>query len=934
MKQKILLIISLLLACMSTSMAQRTFVHPGSILTKTELESIKQHVEAREEPWYSSWQNLQTSDLGNCSRTANPSTEIGGSEGTRQRASADAYAALLDAIEWHITGQERYARHAVRLLSAWGNTVRTAEAQLFQFPARTMCIAAEMLRYPDGSFYEGWPDDDLENFRTMVSSILVPACRSQAKENPMTSWSAPAATGILAAGILLDDTNLYEEGLGYFRSKSISGSIYNAIADDGQVKEMGRDNVHAMLALNDLAQMARLAWSQGDDLWGEDNNRLLRGFEYFCTYNLGHENLHYTPCTSSDGISTWYYISMHNNAFRLRPDGLCFECVFHHYKEQKQLDMDSVAAHLTAFARLARPEAAQESLGFGTLLYTIEADTSPFMTEKPAAAENLRAEASKGFVWLSWEDAHREDASGYRILRSADGINYATLADMDFHARKKYVDTQVEPGQTYFYKVVLRNLAGEAPESDVAQVRVPICSGLPDGWHTANIGNGWTAGAFTNSMGHSFVVEGGGDGFRRNDEGHAYVYHSLKGNGSLTVRMLPTPQTFGAIGIMLRSALRSGSSQMGITLGGTGLRYSYAVSRQQTDGQTQWKNGDDFTHTPVWLRIVRDGKNVSAFQSRDGSQWHLIQTLAMNLPSTVYVGMIVAAGETYRAEFDHVALTTEEPQAETASIPAGLMVSCLPNGTARLVWNGVYDAAHYRVYRDGTLIAEETTNSFDDTNLAEGRYAYQVSAVANGMESPLSEPVSVDMMRIEQLQGSVIGTTGSWGGNAASTREAVFDGNPDTFFDAASPDGAWAGMDLGQDREAMVTEIRYCPRQSHPERMNGGCFQGANNRNFSDAVTLHTVSGTPAKDFFTTVRTDHEETFRYLRYIGPDGGYCNVAEVMFYGRRRAGSAGIPIPGAGNQEDSAPFYDLQGRIVSAGMIKHGIYIHKGKKYLME
>ena len=55
------------------------------------------------------------------------------------------------------------------------------------------------------------------------------------------------------------------------------------------------------LFLNALAQMAQLAWCQGDDLWGEDNNRLLRGFEYWCTYNLGHEDLYYEPEVASDG---------------------------------------------------------------------------------------------------------------------------------------------------------------------------------------------------------------------------------------------------------------------------------------------------------------------------------------------------------------------------------------------------------------------------------------------------------------------------------------------------------------------------------------------------------------------------------------------------------------------------------------------------------
>ena len=928
--KKTVISLCLLLLCIANCKAQRVFTHPGSILNASDLKRIKQHVDAKEEPWYDSWNKMRTSAYGNCSRTANPSTEIGGSNGNRQRASADAYAALIEAIEWHITGQKRYADHAVKLLSAWGNKVTTANAELFQFPARTMCIAAEMLRNEDGSFYEGWSGNDLENFKTMVRDVLVPACRSQAMGNTMTSWSAPAATGVMAAGILLDDEALYNEALGYFRSRTISGSVYNSIAENGQVKEMGRDNVHAMLALNDLAQQAQMAWSQGDDLWGEDNNRLLRGFEYFCTYNIGHEDLAYSPVTSSDGTSTWYYISTHNNGFRLLPDGHCYECVYHHYKEQKQMDMDKDAPNLTAYAKLTRPQMESENLGFGTLLFTIDAECSPLTTEKPEAAENLVAKAGEGRVWLSWKNNGLNDASGFRIMRSTDGATFSCIADWNNYTRKAFCDESAEAGQTYYYKVVLFNRAGDAGESDAVSVRVPIISGLPDGWRTSRIGNGWATGYYTNNQGNSFVVEGGGNGFRRNDEGHGFICHRLKGNGTLTVRLVSTEQTFNAVGIILRGSLSSGSAQMGITLGGTGWRYCHAVTRTATDGQTTWTNGDDFTYAPVWMRLERNGKTVKAFQSRDGENWHLIHEATLSLPTNVYVGMLVSSSETYRASFDHVSLTCEDSQDETSTIPANLNATCMAGGMARLVWDGVYCAGRYVVYKDGTAIGETDTNSFDDTDLADGTYSYQVSAVVEGKESEKSESVSVDIIRVEKLSGTVIGTTGSWNNNSNATRSAVFDGLLDTFFDAAQGDGAWAGIDLGEGNEARVTEIRFCPRKSHPQRMDGGKFQGSQKASFADAVTLYTISGTPATDQLTPVTIDIPDYFRYLRYISPNGGYCNVAEVEFYGRFKSAETGVDNIKTSPKKKDDIIYDLQGRRVLPSNLKSGVYIRNGRK----
>lgn len=908
--------------------AQRTFNHPGSILTKVDLERIKQHVNQKDDPWITSWRKLQTSSYGNCTRTANPSTEIGGSDGNRQRADADATTALIEAIEWHVTGQKKFADHAVKLLSAWGNKVETAKAELFQFPSVTMSMAAEMLRSEDGTFYEGWAEADRDNFLAMVRNILYPACKSQAETNPMTSWSAPAMAAVLSAGILLDDEAIYEEGLSYFRTPSIPGSVYNSIAAGGQLKEMGRDNVHAMLTLGAQAQMAQMAWCQGDDLFGEGDNRLLCGFEYWCTYNLGHEDLYYEPVTASDGSSSWYYISTHNNGFRLRPDARCYEKVYHHYKEVKGLDMETLYPSVTAYARLSRPEDGPE---FGTLFYTIDAANSPLVSEVPAAAEELTAEGGVGSVWLAWKDTRRDDASGFRVLRSDDGVQFSTIADKSDYLRKSYRDETVEAGHTYYYKVVLYNRAGDAAASDVVGVYVPNTGGLPDGWKTAKIGNGWTIGYYTNSLQNSFVVEGGGNGFRRSDEGHGFVYRTLKGNGSLTVRLVSTEQTYNALGIMLRGSLSSGSPQVGITLGGTGLRYCHAVTRTASGNQTNWKTGCDFTYAPVWMRIEREGRTVRTYQSRDGQTWHLIQEIGVTLPTTAYIGMIVCASETYRATYDHVTFEPATEQAATSTTPIGLTATCVLGATAHLVWTGIYGAEKYLIYRDGQLVGETTTNSYDDSGLSEATYSYTVSAVVASEEGEQSETATVEIVNIEKLTGTVIGTTGSWNNNSATTRTAVFDGNLTTYFDASQSNGAWVGLDLGASNEAMVTEIRFCPRKGYASRMNGGRFQGAATRAFTNAVTLYTITEDPTDATLSSVAIDNPTAFRYLRYIGPDGGNCNVAEVQFFGRKASAMGIHTIETSNLKPETSAVYDLGGRKVNKPT--KGLYIKNGKKIVI-
>ncbi len=133
-----------------------------------------------------------------------------------------------------------------------------------------------------------------------------------------------------------------------------------------------------------------------------------------------------------------------------------------------------------------------------------------------------------------------------------------------------------------------------------------------------------------------------------------------------------------------------------------------------------------------------------------------------------------------------------------------------------------------------------------------------------------------------KLNGTIIGTTGSYQ-NSGSGREQVFDGDVTTYFDSPNANGSWAGLDLGVDSASMVTGIRYYPRNGWSARMVGGVFQGANQANFSDAVTLCTVTVSPPQGSYQLVPITVPRTFRYLRYLSPNGGWGDVAEVKFYG---------------------------------------------------
>ena len=75
--------------------------------------------------------------------------------------------------------------------------------------------------------------------------------------------------------------------------------IHNYIWPNGQCQETSRDQEHALGGVHILTLASELAWSQGDDLYGHLDNRILLGMEFAVRYNLSFDN------TFPDQPSPW-----------------------------------------------------------------------------------------------------------------------------------------------------------------------------------------------------------------------------------------------------------------------------------------------------------------------------------------------------------------------------------------------------------------------------------------------------------------------------------------------------------------------------------------------------------------------------------------------------------------------------------------------------
>ena len=133
-----------------------------------------------------------------------------------------------------------------------------------------------------------------------------------------------------------------------------------------------------------------------------------------------------------------------------------------------------------------------------------------------------------------------------------------------------------------------------------------------------------------------------------------------------------------------------------------------------------------------------------------------------------------------------------------------------------------------------------------------------------------------------KVTGTQFGTAGSYNNDPNATSEKATDGNINTWFDSPNPNGDYTGIDLGAGNEKRIYKIRYYPRNGWASRMVGGKFQGSNTSQTAGFVDLHTIETTPAPGVFTEVTVGDTTPYRYLRYLSPNGGYCNVAEIGFY----------------------------------------------------
>ncbi|WP_251041357.1 AbfB domain-containing protein [Arthrobacter sp. ISL-30] len=188
----------------------------------------------------------------------------------------------------------------------------------------------------------------------------------------------------MAIGIFADRDDLVGRAVEYFLNGAGNGSLMHAIPfvyeDEGlaQWQESGRDQGHTIMGIGLMGVFCEMAWNQGIDCYGQDNNRFLKAAEYVAKYNLGYD-VPFTPYTWQSGPSStaphvgWQTQTVPGAGSRgqARP---VWDQVLGHYAGRRGLD----APWVRQMAESLRPDGGGgdygmtsggfDALGFGTLM--------------------------------------------------------------------------------------------------------------------------------------------------------------------------------------------------------------------------------------------------------------------------------------------------------------------------------------------------------------------------------------------------------------------------------------------------------------------------------------------------------------------------------------------------------------------------------------
>lgn len=374
------------------------FVHCGALHTPEDFERIKQNLD--KSPWKEGYELLKNNSHAQTSYNANPQTMITRGAGTENPenysiAFNDVAAAYQLALMWKITEDEAYAEKSIEILNGWaakcteinGTTDANLAAGIYGYQ---FAVAGELMRD-----YPGWEETDFKVYQDWMVEVFYPMNKDflvRHNDTPAghywANWGLCNIASTMAIGILADRIDIYNEGIEHLQIGETNGRLTKAIyyvfdgeyANLAQWQESNRDQGHTYLCQGLLGVICQLAWNQGDDFFGYNDNMFLKACEYTARYNFMNMEVPNLPYTreykGAHGTDYEEYPTISERNLLYRP---IWALVYNHYAKIKGVDAEKYQ-YTEVATEACFPEGGGgnygtesggfDALGFGTLMFS------------------------------------------------------------------------------------------------------------------------------------------------------------------------------------------------------------------------------------------------------------------------------------------------------------------------------------------------------------------------------------------------------------------------------------------------------------------------------------------------------------------------------------------------------------------------------------
>jgi hypothetical protein len=435
-----------------TATATVSLIHPGVGVTRALLDNMRDRVRAGDEPWASAFVNfsaISSSKTAPLIRNTGDNPDYvnipGGGQGTSgyyvvRNMAQDAHTAWAQTIMWYITGNEVYRQNAMKLLRAWSQVqsigsiydeqIRVSLA-VYQFT-----YAAEILRSaPSNTSPYDWTGDDTTAFVSYLDIM-------KSKYNRWWHFMNQHGMCVMAtmgSAIFRDNGDDYalavqrattnpELGTNYDFSDSSNPQIRNGsilaqirevtkdvstgatVPANIQVVEMGRDQAHPYVGIGALSNAAMTSYLQGTkvdpvlgtissasngvNLFGFLDHRLLFGVNYLTKYNLGFDVTYIPTYTNQTSTGQIAYAPTTSDRGTIQAKLGILYSYYKYFERRGDMETNESTKYLAqAFSKIYPEGDDQDMVGHGVLMYTLDDKSNLARAAVPTASSSYTSSA-------------------------------------------------------------------------------------------------------------------------------------------------------------------------------------------------------------------------------------------------------------------------------------------------------------------------------------------------------------------------------------------------------------------------------------------------------------------------------------------------------------------------------------------------------------